>query len=110
MLLIPSQYKINLTQSKIVLKSLAEKYLPSPIIFRKKAGFGLPLRDWFMKDLQPLARDLLSESHLKKQGLFHPSLPTQWLDEHRDRKADHCMKLYSLMTFQLWMESFQVSL
>ncbi len=103
-----SRMKLDIGHAKTVLKAVAKKYLPPEIVYRKKAGFGLPLRNWFLKDLQPLASELLSEDRLRRQGLLNPSVPARWLKEHREMTADHCMKLYSLMTFQLWLDEFKL--
>ena len=105
---IPSRFKSTMTESKLVLKELAQRSLPHKIIHRPKTGFGLPLRDWFLKDLQPMARDLLSAERLQSQGLYNAELPEKWLKEHSSKKADHCMKLYTLMTLQLWIDEFEV--
>ena len=105
---LPGRFKVNMRESKILLKAVAEKYLPHDLIYRKKSGFGLPLKDWFLKDLQPMAQELLSESRLRKQGLFDPAVPASWLKEHREMAADHSMKLYSLMTFQIWCDVFGI--
>ncbi|MBY0372163.1 asparagine synthase (glutamine-hydrolyzing) [bacterium] len=101
---IPARYKASLKGSKILLKAVAEQTLPTAITRRRKAGFGLPLRDWFVRDLQPMAADLLAPGRLQRQGLLNPELPMQWLKEHREMRADHCTKLYTLMTLQLWLE------
>ncbi len=104
----PSRMKLDMSNAKIVLKKVAEKYLPHDVIYRKKAGFGLPLRDWFLEDLQPMAHELLSENRLRRQGILNPALPLKWLKEHREKKADHCMKLYALITFQLWCDRYGI--
>ena len=104
----PSRLKARLKGSKILLKSVAERTLPPAITRRRKEGFGLPLRDWFVRDLQPMASDLLSPDRLRRQGFFKPEQPMQWLREHRELKADHCTKLYALMTFQLWLETHRL--
>ncbi len=106
---LPTKYKATLTGSKVLLKSVAERTLPKQIVRRRKAGFGLPLRDWFVKDLQPMASDLLASDRLKRQGLFDSEKPSQWLREHRELKADHCTKLYTMMTLQLWLDSHSLS-
>lgn len=105
---VPSRYKATLDGSKILLKRLADRKLPRSIVHRRKMGFGLPLRQWFLEELQPMAQELLAPDRLRRQGLFDPDLPSQWLKEHREKQADHCMKLYALMTFQLWTEAFGV--
>lgn len=100
---VPVQFKSNLTQSKILLKALAERTLPKEIVHRKKTGFGLPIRDWFLNDLKPMTDDLLGSDYLAKQGLLNPAVVQRWISEHSAMKADHGMKLYSLMTLQLWL-------
>ncbi len=104
----PSRVKLDSRHAKVVLKNVADKYLPREVVHRKKAGFGLPLRDWFLNDLQPMASDLLSEERLRRQGLLDPKVPARWLDEHKRMVAEHCMKLYSLMTFQIWIDQFDL--
>jgi asparagine synthase (glutamine-hydrolysing) len=107
---IPASLKVGAREDKVLLKRLAELTLPKAVVHRKKAGFGLPLKDWFLKDLQPMARDLLSEERLKRQGLFNAPVVTRWLDEHQKLKADHGPKIFSLMTLQLWLERFNVAI
>ena len=102
----PSRYKANINDLKVVLKHVAEKVLPKEVIHRKKTGFGLPIKDWFINDLWGLANDLLSESRLKRKGLFEAPVIQKWLKEHREMQADHSMKLYSLITFELWSDRF----
>jgi asparagine synthase (glutamine-hydrolysing) len=50
---LPHRFKMTLTQSKILLKKVADRHLPPEVVHRKKAGFGLPLKDWLLSDLQP---------------------------------------------------------
>jgi len=104
---LPSRYKARFGEGKVLLKKVASRHLPTAIVQRKKAGFGLPLRDWFQHELQPMAFELLGEERLRAQGLFEPSVPSRWLREHRERSADHSMKLFSLVSFQLWWERFR---
>lgn len=102
---IPSRHKLGLARSKILLKAISRSALPAELLRRKKAGFGIPLRDWMREDLQPMARELLSPERLARQRLFQPEQVGRWLDEHRDGRADHGPRLYSLMSFQLWLDS-----
>ncbi len=107
---VPSRYKSEWHKAKILLKLFAEQTLPRELIYRKKTGFGIPLRDWLLKDLQPMAEDLLGESRIRKQNLFQPAVLANYLKEHRNKVADHSAKIYSLMTLQLWMERNEVSI
>ncbi|HBH47295.1 MAG TPA: asparagine synthase (glutamine-hydrolyzing) [Bacteroidales bacterium] len=43
---IPSNYKIRNGEAKYILKKAAEKYLSDEILYRKKQGFCVPIREW----------------------------------------------------------------
>ena len=50
---LPSRLKVRFGDSKILLKEVASHHLPKAVVQRKKAGFGLPLRDWFLHHFSP---------------------------------------------------------
>ena len=43
---IPSEYKIKNGEGKYILKKAFERILPKEILYRKKMGFVLPIREW----------------------------------------------------------------
>ena len=43
---IPSKYKIKNGVNKYILKKSLERILPNEILYRKKMGFNLPIREW----------------------------------------------------------------
>lgn len=93
-------------QQKYILKKMAEKYLPSDIIYRPKASFGAPIRSWISHDLKDLIDELLSEGQVQKRGLFNYSYVKQLIDEDRKGIADHAYRLYQLITVELWLREF----
>lgn len=105
---LPNKFKVQGKETKVLLKRLAEKYLPREVTHRKKTGFGLPVRDWLLKDLQPMAKDLFSAERLFAQKIFKPQTLERLLKEHSEKTADHSAKIYNLMTFQLWLDKFGV--
>ncbi|MBI1859433.1 MAG: asparagine synthase (glutamine-hydrolyzing) [Deltaproteobacteria bacterium] len=105
---IPAHAKFDLKGSKICLKRMCRGFLPDSIVDRKKAGFGLPLKEWLTRDLNPLAHELLAPDRLRKQRLFDPLLPQSWLKQHEQGTGDQSLKIYSLLTLQLWMDRFDV--
>ena len=56
---IPTKYKVNLFEKKIIIKELAKKYLPNEIVNKKKKGFEPPIKDWLKKDLKDWSLDLI---------------------------------------------------
>ena len=61
MLGVPDEYKIRNGQTKWVLRSILNKYLPEPLYNRPKQGFALPVNKWlrehFAEDLKEMAND-----------------------------------------------------
>ncbi len=44
---LPLRYKVRPTETKYLLKKVAERYLPQEIVYRSKKGFPMPVEKWF---------------------------------------------------------------
>src|SRR5262245_46460556 len=103
---IPIAYKQRGRIGKWVLKKAMERYLPREVVYRPKTGFGVPLRRWMRHDLRPLVGDLLSESSLKRRGLFDP-VAVRWLMRANDTgRVDANYTLLSLLCIEIWCRAF----
>jgi asparagine synthase (glutamine-hydrolysing) len=103
---IAGDLKYRNRQQKHILKKMAEKYLPSDIIYRPKASFGAPIRAWISHDLKDLIDELLSETQVNKRGLFNYVYIRQLIDEDRKGAADHAYRIYQLITLELWFREY----
>ncbi len=103
---LPAHYKINGLTQKYLLKKVAEKYLPREIIYRPKAPFSAPLRSWVKKDLDPLIEDCLSESQLKKRGIFNPKAVKSIIERDKAGKEDFAHRIWAMLTLELWIRHF----
>ncbi len=92
--------------SKFVLKKAVAGLLPAETIQRKKQGFAMPIARWLKDELRSLVNEQLSETRLKKDGLFSPSPIRRLVKEHAAGKADHRKPLWTLIAFQTWHQSF----
>src|SRR5207247_1900124 len=68
----PPELKLKGLKRKYILKRAAEKLLSRDAVWRKKAGFGAPIRSWLRGALHPMVEDLLSAETIKRRGLFRP--------------------------------------
>lgn len=100
--------KIKGLEAKHLLKQLMKDKLPHNIVYRKKQGFGVPLSAWFAKELKPFVLDILSPEKIKRTGLFNPDAVKKIVSEHVNNKADHRKKLWSLLTFQMWYDTWML--
>ena len=103
---LPSRYKLHGYTSKYILKKAAKDMVPSFVWRRGKKGFGVPFAKWLKAELRPLARDLLSPERLRRGGLFNPEYVAKLQDEHEHGVANHRKLLWTLLSFELWRESF----
>jgi asparagine synthase (glutamine-hydrolysing) len=103
---LPSRYKLHGYTSKYILKRAAKGLVPSFVWRRGKKGFGVPFAKWLKGELRPLARDLLAPARLRRGGLFNPDYVARLQDEHERGVANHRKLLWTLLSFELWRESF----
>src|SRR3989449_7635792 len=69
----PTHLKLRGLKRKYILKRAAEKLLPREVVWRKKAGFGAPIRSWLRGPLRLMVDDLLSAETVTRRGLFRPA-------------------------------------
>jgi asparagine synthase (glutamine-hydrolysing) len=103
---LPSRYKLHGYTSKYILKRAAKGLVPPFVWRRGKKGFGVPFAQWLKAELRPLARDLLSPERLRRGGLFNAEYVARLQDEHERGVANHRKLLWTLLSFELWRESF----
>ena len=99
---LPYDFKCNGWRTKYILKELMRDKLPRAIVERQKKGFGVPVGAWLKADLRDLTHDALSESRIRKDGIFEPKYVQTLLREHERGTRNHRKLLWSLLVFQLW--------
>jgi asparagine synthase (glutamine-hydrolysing) len=95
------------SETKYVLKKVAERYLPKQIIYRSKQGFHLPLRSWLSKELAYYLDDYLSESSVRRRNIFRVETIRRLVDQHRTGMKDHAIKLWNLIVLEKWMRAYE---
>jgi asparagine synthase (glutamine-hydrolysing) len=103
---IPSDLKLRGLRRKYVFKKSQEGTLPKDVVWRRKAGFGAPLRSWLVKDLAPAVDDLLSPETLQGRGLVDPDSVRRLWDDNVAGKHDYSLRLYALLSLELWCRTF----
>ena len=102
----PPDLKIKGLKRKYILKRAAEKLLPPDVVWRKKAGFGAPIRSWLRGALRPMVEDLLSEETVKRRGLFRPEEVRRIIDANLSGREDYNLQVFQLLNLELWMRAF----
>jgi asparagine synthase (glutamine-hydrolysing) len=102
---IPGHMKVTPSETKLILKKLALRYLPKEIVYRKKEGFVTPTQPLVIR-LEGYIRELLSPKNLAKHGLFNTKYVMNLLDSCYKGGSEHLSyKVWNLACFQIWYES-----
>ncbi len=99
---IPEKLKVESGKTKVLLKKLASKYIPSEAIYRPKEGFSIPIKTWLGNEFRPLMEDLLDERKIHRDGIFSPEKIKNLKKEHLNGEANHSHILWSLIVFHDW--------
>src|SRR5512138_1627460 len=101
---VPYDMKKRGTEQKWLLKQLLRKYLPDPLVFRAKKGFGAPVAEWLKGPLRAWASDLLSRERLERQGHFDAvRISGIWTEFLAGERKWHT-HLWNVVMFQAWLE------
>lgn len=103
---LPYDFKCRGRTTKYILKELMKGKIPPRNVRRPKKGFGIPVAKWLRQELKNLCLEILSESEIKKDGLFDPRYVDKLLHEHLSGTRDHRKPLWSLLVFQLWQQKW----
>ncbi|HVF46575.1 MAG TPA: asparagine synthase (glutamine-hydrolyzing), partial [Pyrinomonadaceae bacterium] len=103
---IPAGLKLAGLKRKYVLKLAAESLLPREVIWRRKAGFGAPIRSWLRGPLRPLIDDLLSPDRVRRRGLFQAEAVGRVISDFESGREDFSLHLFQLLTLEMWFELF----
>lgn len=102
----PPDLKLRGFKRKYILKRALEKLLPHDVVWRKKAGFGAPIRSWLRGALRPLVEDLLSEETVRRRGLFQPAEVRRVIDANLSGREDYNLQVFQLLNLELWQRRF----
>jgi asparagine synthase (glutamine-hydrolysing) len=105
----PPRLKLRGLTRKYVLKRALENVLPKEVVWRKKAGFGAPIRSWLRGPLRPLVDELLSEETVKKRSLFRPSEVKRVVETNFSGREDYNLQVFQLLGLELWHQAFGIN-
>jgi asparagine synthase (glutamine-hydrolysing) len=102
---IPFDLKVKNRETKYIFKKAMEGIVPDMNIYRKKMGFTIPLGKWFSGSLHEYAEGVLLAPNTRLKYLINRLGAKEMLLKH-SRKNDYGLKLWCLLTLELWFERF----
>ncbi|MEX2162798.1 MAG: asparagine synthase (glutamine-hydrolyzing) [Sulfuricaulis sp.] len=103
---LPRKYKVNGLRTKIILKRLAEQYVPKSVIYRRKVGFTVPLSSWFVGPMRDSVRNVLLSERCLARGYWEPSVLIDLVEGHLQTKVDREQGIWVLLALEIWHRLF----
>ena len=94
----------------MLLKRVAERYLPRDMVHRGKQGFVMPLSEWLAGRLAgELDAHLLGGEGLARRGLFREGVVEGLLAAHRGGRRNNAGRLWALLILERWFRRWAPS-
>jgi len=98
---LPVQLKVRGRETKYLLKRLAETRVPPEVLYRRKQGFDLPIREWMAGPMQGFVREAVSQAGPAFTDFIRPEAALDILAEHA-RGVNRKNMLWRLTVLALW--------
>jgi len=98
----PSGLKFRNGAGKAILKKAMADRLPPETLTRRKMGFGVPLAEWFRRDVGAYTREVLEGRRTRERGLLDPRAVSTVLDEHQSGARDRSSQIWALLCLEEW--------
>ena len=106
---LPPSLKYDSRHSKILLKRVAARHVPSECVYRPKQGFSIPIKNWLKSEFRGLVESHLAPGRLRSEGLFEPQVVQRLWGEHLANRANHSHLLWTLLVFEQWRDRWGVA-
>jgi asparagine synthase (glutamine-hydrolysing) len=94
-------------QEKLLLKKICEKYLPKEIVYKKKTGFRIPVRDYFNGKWSELLKTYINEGISSDLGIINREGCLQLINWYTKSKPSQMEKLlFSMLVLEIWIRVF----
>ena len=97
--------KVTKENTKVALRSAAQKEIPNESYKKKKLGFPVPLREWLREDdVYNEVKNTFTSDYAGK--FFNQKYIIKLLDIHKKKKKDTYKKVWTIYSFLKWYEIF----
>lgn len=98
---LPVNLKVRGGETKYLLKKMAERVLPRHVLYRRKQGFDLPIREWMAGPMHGFVMDALAEAHPALGAHIDLNVAQDIAREHASGKNRKNI-LWRLLMLALW--------
>jgi len=99
---LPWAMRFRRGRGKYLLRRVAARYLPAPILKPRKQGFTVPVGRWLHGELGDLARALFASKAFGGRGIIRQDKALQLLAMHRSGRYELGHRIWSLVVLETW--------
>jgi asparagine synthase (glutamine-hydrolysing) len=103
---LPTAHKIRNRTGKALVKDVARRFLPAPVVDRRKSGFGVPVARWMRSD-EGLGRQVAALPDNPAADIFDRTVLRGIVAEHRQGAEDHSELLWTALNLVTWRNVFK---
>jgi asparagine synthase (glutamine-hydrolysing) len=101
----PHRLLVEQATQKVVLREVLYRHVPRPLVDRPKAGFTIPLTDWFRSELRGPLEDVIADSAVEAELGLDRKVLRRLLGEHVNRRGDWSILLWTVWSLVQWNRS-----
>jgi asparagine synthase (glutamine-hydrolysing) len=101
---LPDELKLEGRRTKVILREAFADLIPEAVSRGPKRGFGVPLDTWFRGELRDFSRDILLAPTARLFDYVSRPYVAALLDEQAAGRANHGNRLWTLLTFERWLQ------
>lgn len=103
---VPVNMKMRRSVTKYILRKTSKRLLPKEIVNRPKGPILVPINKCFDNKFNELIMEILSESRVKRRGLFNYSYVSRLIRMRKENPFLYDRQLFALLVIEIWMQVF----
>jgi asparagine synthase (glutamine-hydrolysing) len=103
------RYERQTGDGKMVLRQAMSRVVPPAVTGRVKQGFSAPDASWFRGESIDYINDLLRDPRARIYEFLTPSYLAEKLDEHTSGQHNHRLFIWSALSFEWWLRTFNAA-
>ncbi|MCI6565052.1 asparagine synthase (glutamine-hydrolyzing) [Campylobacter sp.] len=96
----------NFRNAKFILKRVAEPYINNKIIYQKKIGFPMPIKEYFASKKAEIFWEFLRSKKAKERGFYNFAYIENLIKNHKENLQDNSRSLWAILNLELWFRIF----
>lgn len=96
----------NKNDQKPLLKELLFQYVDPKFFDRPKSGFGVPIKEWFRKELADFVTTHLSSPALSLVECIDRSKLDEMVQLHKKSKGNYSQQMFKVLVLSMWLNKY----